>query len=76
MQTVTAGHLDSNGGIRGHSAGLIFPYRIMIQGKLDNLTYWVMNPKGRKCARAYTIAGALVFAELIRDGYLQERSFK
>jgi len=75
MQTVTAGHLDSNGGIRGHSAGLIFPYRIMVQGKLDDLVYWVMNPKGKKCARAYTVDGAMAFAELIKDGYIKEHSY-
>ncbi len=75
MNTLTAGHLSDNGGLRGHSVGDIFPYRIMIQGKLDNLIYWVMNPKGKKCARAYTIDGAMAFAELIIDGYLQEHSF-
>lgn len=48
MSTLTKGHLSTNGGIRGHSAGDIFPYRIMIQGTFDALKYYVINPDGTK----------------------------
>lgn len=75
MKSITAGHLENNGGIRGHSAGLIFPYRIMAQGKPDDLTWWVINPQGSKCAHAFTVDGAMAFAELIKDGYLKEKSY-
>ena len=44
----TSGHLSSNGGIRGHSAGSYFPYRVMAQGTLDDITWWVMAPDGTK----------------------------
>ena len=56
--------------------GVIHPYRIMLEGKLDNLTYWVMNPKGSKCARAFTSEGAQALAELIKEGYLQEHTYE
>lgn len=48
--TTTSGHLKSNGGIRGHSAGDFYPYRVMIQGTMDSLKYWVINPQGDKVA--------------------------
>ncbi len=48
MTALTAGHLASNGGIRGHSAGDFYPYRVMIQGQLDNLKHWVIDPQGKK----------------------------
>ena len=46
MQAITAGHLSSNGGIRGHSAGDFYPYRVLIKGTLDNLRYIVVHPDG------------------------------
>ena len=71
MKAITAGHLANNGGIRGHSAGSIFPWRVLIQGTLDNLNYWVINPKGDKVGNAWgTYAGALAAAELSIDGYI------
>lgn len=50
MTTKTSGHLSNNGGIRGHSAGDFYPYRVMIQGTFDNLKYHVINPQGDKVA--------------------------
>lgn len=42
MRNQTAGHLANNGGIRGHSAGDIFPYVIMIKGSWkDGFSYHV-----------------------------------
>ncbi len=71
MQTVTSGHLSSNGGLRGHSAGSIFPWRIMVQGELDNLQYWVINPSGEKVGNVWqSYHGALAKAELCIEGYL------
>lgn len=48
MTTSTSGHLSNNGGIRGHSAGDFYPYRVMAQGLLTSLKYWVINPAGEK----------------------------
>lgn len=56
--SITKGHLANNGGIRGHSAGEIFPYRIMIQGTFDALVYWVISPQGAKIERLFTAKGA------------------
>ena len=56
MQTVTSGHLSTNGGIRGHSAGEFFPYRVMAQGTIDKLAYWVIDPKGAKLGDGYSTA--------------------
>jgi len=46
MQAITAGHLSSNGGVRGHSAGDFFPYRVVIVGTMEALTYIVVRPDG------------------------------
>lgn len=58
MSTLTSGHLANDGGIRGHSAGDFYPYRVMAQGKPDSLKWWVINPQGNKvgswCSRAKT----------------------
>ena len=42
----TQGHLGSNGGLRGHSVGDIFPYIVFAEGKLDNLKYKIRTPDG------------------------------
>ena len=65
MQTVTAGHLSDNGGIRGHSAGEFFPYRLMAQGTMDNLKWWVVNPDGTKVYAWRTVAAAVAHAQLL-----------
>lgn len=72
----TQGHLVNDGGIRAHSAGLIYPYRIMAQGLISNLTWWVINPQGKKCGRWCTPDGAQAHAELIIEGYLSEKSYE
>lgn len=66
MQTQTLGHLVSNGGSRAHSAGDVFPFRIMAQGKFTDLKWWVINPQGNKVgigwsssATAYRFAKAV-----------------
>ena len=74
MQTVTAGHLSSNGGVRGHSAGDFFPYRVMVQGTIDSLTYWVIDPTGAQLATGYDTAKqacgmALIFKEYDDIGF-------
>ena len=42
----TAGHLADNGGIRGHSAGEVFPFVIYQQGTFNELHHWVLQPNG------------------------------
>lgn len=64
MSTVTSGHLSSDGGIRGHSAGDYYPYRVMAQGKIDSLVWWVINPDGTKRSRWSTAAIAVKVARL------------
>ena len=44
--TLTKGHLASNGGLRGHSVGDVFPVIISYAGKLDNLKRYVTAPDG------------------------------
>lgn len=67
--TNTSGHLANNGGIRGHSAGTIYPWRIMAQGLLTSLKYHVIAPNGKKINTGYStpqqaMAAAHVFKEL------------
>lgn len=42
----TSGHLADNGGIRGHSAGPVFPFILYAQGTFDALGYWILQPNG------------------------------
>ena len=43
----TSGHLVSNGGVRGHSAGDFFPFRVIAKGSpYTVLTWQVIGPKG------------------------------
>lgn len=42
----TSGHLADNGGIRGHSAGPVFPFVLYAQGTFDALGYWILQPNG------------------------------
>ena len=58
MKSITSGHLKTNGGIRGHSAGDIFPWRVMAQGTMDNLKYWLIKPDGEKHSAFFTTAAA------------------
>ena len=46
MSTTTSGHCVNSAGIRGHSAGSIFPAVIMIKGnpfEVGSLTYHILN---------------------------------
>lgn len=59
----TSGHLTNNGGIRAHSAGDFFPFRIMAQGYPENLTWWVIHPNGDKFGIGWCcVANAMSFA--------------
>ena len=42
----TSGHLASNGGIRGHSAGDVFPFIVLAVGTYDNLLWRIKKPSG------------------------------
>lgn len=44
--TQTRGHLASNGGLRGHSVGDVFPVIISFAGTFDNLKRYVTAPDG------------------------------
>lgn len=50
----TSGHLASNGGLRGHSVGDVFPYIVVAQGTFDNLKWNVRAPHGLNVAEGYT----------------------
>lgn len=45
----TSGHLASNGGLRGHSVGDVFPYVPYFKGNPHEgaLEQWVITPKGK-----------------------------
>ncbi len=65
MSALTSGHLASNMGIRGHSAGDIYPFRVMVQGTMDNLRYHVIKPNGKKLGEGqYSSAAAYKVARL------------
>lgn len=68
MNTKTSGHLSTNGGIRGHSAGTIYPWRIMITGTFEALKYWIIAPNGKQCNAPYNNAKtALGMAAIFKD---------
>jgi hypothetical protein len=67
MQAITAGHLSSNGGIRGHSAGDFYPYRVMIRGTLDNLKYIVIAPTGSYISGWKTSKAACAMARIFKE---------
>ena len=45
--------------------GDIFPYRVVLQGKPDNLAHWVVTPSGVKLASFATTAEACDTARLL-----------
>ena len=59
MKNLTSGHLTTNGGIRGHSVGEYFPWRVMAQGKIENLTWWLISPTGQKLNSYRTVYDAV-----------------
>ncbi len=52
----TSGHLTNNGGIRGHSAGEFYPFRVIAVGKLDSIKWHVVYPDGSKSLTAHELA--------------------
>ena len=68
MESQTIGHCANSMGVRGHSAGTIFPAVIMIKGnpfEVDGLRFHVLNHPAidkaigwRKCQTAINIAAA------------------
>ena len=67
MSTLTSGHLADNGGLRGHSAGDIFPWRIMSQGTFADMTHWVISPQGNKMGQGFkTVSAAMRSARALK----------
>ena len=60
------GHLVNNGGLRGHSVGDIYPWRVTITGTFDSLKYWVVNPQGKLLERFFTAEGAVTRARILK----------
>lgn len=60
------GHLVNNGGLRGHSVGDIYPWRVTITGTFDSLKYWVVNPQGKLLERFFTSKGAFTRARILK----------
>lgn len=59
----TSGHLASNGGIRAHSAGSIFPYSIYQQGTFEGtIGYWVLQPNSLRTGAFSTYDEAEAYA--------------
>lgn len=52
-------------------AGAIYPWRIMAQGTLDDMVWWVVNPQGKKVSKWQTPLGAQSAAELSKSGHLR-----
>lgn len=71
----TSGHLADNGGIRGHSAGPVFPFVLYSQGTPDELYHWVLQPNGLRIGPFDQYEQAeLVAARLKREGQLPKGS--
>jgi len=59
MTNTTSGHLSNNGGVRGHSAGDIFPWLVMGQGVPGSSFRWILvNPSGEKIGTFFTSVAA------------------
>ena len=43
--TSTSGHLADNGGIRGHSAGSVFPYVVYARGPEQDRSWHITGPE-------------------------------
>lgn len=64
----TSGHLANNGGIRGHSAGEFYPFRVIAKGKLNAIRWHVVKPDGTLCEASYTVVGdAFITARLLHS---------
>ena len=62
----TAGHLASNGGIRGHSAGDFFPF--ILVGTGDD--HWLVQmPNGRQWGRFWFAESAIRVAHMLKRLY-------
>ncbi len=62
----TKGHLATNGGIRGHSAGELFPFIVFAMGTFDNTRWCIKRPDGtdypfkfKDCGRAHRVCKRL-----------------
>ena len=42
----TLGHLAHSAGIRGHSAGEFYPFRVIAKGTFDALKWHIVTPSG------------------------------
>ena len=58
MKAITSGHLANNGGIRGHSAGDFYPFRVMAKGIPSDLFWHVIGTQGKTIAIYTTSAQA------------------
>lgn len=58
MKNKTSGHLTNNGGIRAHSAGEFFPFRVIATGKMNAIKWHVVKPDGTRalCSHGTTAA--------------------
>ena len=70
MNTSTSGHLSHNGGIRGHSAGEFYPFRVMAQGNNTFMTWWVVNPQGKQVQEFNDVYAASEYARLLHSIHL------
>lgn len=67
----TLGHLSDNGGLRAHSIGPVYPYRIMAQGVPGvSLKWWVISPQGEKLQGYFSPGAALYKASLLKASTL------
>lgn len=68
MKALTAGHLTNNAGLRGHSVGDYYPWRVMATGCIDDLSWWVVRPDGARFKLTFTTASqAVTMARLLHS---------
>lgn len=63
----TLGHWQDNGGLRGHSTGDFYPWRIMAKGTFRDLKWFVISPTGKELAEYFTPYGASIHAQIEFD---------
>jgi len=61
----TKGHIQSNGGLRGHSVGEFFPFIVIGIGNKDE--WAVQHPNGHISTRYKTIDEAFMLAIVLKE---------
>jgi hypothetical protein len=59
-------------GRRAHTIGDYFPFRVMGEGELDSLKWWVIHPKGNEICYVSTVKLAVQLARVYHARWCKE----